>query len=211
MEPYKRFINSRYVKMFNYFLQNVVEKKYEREYHQEIKLMLYGILIEPKSSVYEAIPKEDLLDSQVIVNFFIDYEPDIYNISFIIYLIFKEGKLFLQLQNTSWIHEQNKAVVRVHFNKRPLYPLDYVVENSVSENKIKTRLLKENIESRDFKWHFEKRDRKIKVIQSNDWVLQFENRKPRPLKEGQIITIPKGVYHRVIKGDGDLIIKIKEY
>jgi quercetin dioxygenase-like cupin family protein len=42
-------------------------------------------------------------------------------------------------------------------------------------------------------------------------MLQFENKTPKLLKEGQIISIPKGVYHRIIKGDGNLIIKIKEY
>jgi len=56
-----------------------------------------------------------------------------------------------------------------------------------------------------------KKNKKIKVIQSNDWMLQFENKTPRLLKEGQVISIPKDVYHRIIKGDGNLIIKIKEY
>jgi quercetin dioxygenase-like cupin family protein len=42
-------------------------------------------------------------------------------------------------------------------------------------------------------------------------MLQFENKTPRLLKEGQVISIPKDVYHRIIKGDGNLIIKIKEY
>ena len=127
-------------------------------------------------------------------------------------MILLDGRAFLQLQNGDYLgYEPEKFRIRINFNNRALYPLSYIDEEPIVENKIKTRLLKENIESRDFKWHFEKRDRKIKVVQSNDWMLQFENRKPRPLKEGQIITIPKGVYHRVIKGDGDLIIKIKEY
>jgi hypothetical protein len=31
------------------------------------------------------------------------------------------------------------------------------------------------------------------------------------MNEGETLFIPKGVYHRVIKGKGDLIVKIKEY
>jgi len=218
MSIYRRFINPRYVKMINHFLQSVVEKKFERKYHQEIKLTLYGISINPKSSVYDAIPKEELLPSQAIIKFFIDSEPSIHSSNFIEDLIYKEGKLFLQLQDTSWFNEPNKAFLKINLNKRPLYPLDYVVEDSIAENKlplktnnIKTRLLKENIESKELNWHFEKKDKKIKVIQSNDWMLQFENKTPRLLKEGQVISIPKDVYHRIIKGDGNLIIKIKEY
>lgn len=219
MSIYRRFINPRYVKMFNHFLQNVVEKKFEHKYHQEIKLVLYGISVEPKSSVYGAIPKEELLPSQAMIKIFIDSEnPQLHTSNFIEDLIFRGGKVFLQLQDTSWFHEPDKALLRINFNKRPLYPLDYVIEESITENKlplktnnIKTRLLKENIESKELNWNYEKKDKKIKVIQSNDWMLQFENKTPRPLKEGQIISVPKGVYHRIIKGDGNLIIKIKEY
>ena len=80
----------------------------------------------------------------------------------------------------------------------------------VKENGIKTRLFKENINNGELKWHFDKQDRKVKVVKSNNWMLQMDNDIPKPLKEGQTIFIPKGVYHRVIKGQGDLIVKIKE-
>jgi quercetin dioxygenase-like cupin family protein len=39
----------------------------------------------------------------------------------------------------------------------------------------------------------------------------MDNHLPITLKEGDVITIPKGEYHRVLKGNGDLIVKIKEY
>jgi quercetin dioxygenase-like cupin family protein len=39
----------------------------------------------------------------------------------------------------------------------------------------------------------------------------MDNDLPTQLNEGQTIFIPKGVYHRVIKGDGELIVKIKEF
>jgi hypothetical protein len=411
MTPYERFINRRYVKMFNHFLKEVVEPIVYEKYQKKIKFKLYGISVRPKNSIYEAIPKEELLDSQATVSFFIDSEQNDYleNINFIEDLIFLKGRSFLQLQEGDWLgYKSEKFRLGLNFNKRPKYPLDYVSEDSlteevepsekavknicdskkfckaqgkitfgqlreivtnakakrlyqhigeggykatlrllpwffpqlvivgftgsilrafnkifrpgleettgyktwwgktimtmfnlvegelgigdplskiffisdglmtmlddklkvkfaryiaeiasekpddeevpeyfvenelrkylnekflldpplgskqikkddglpfeeVKENGIKTRLFKENINNGELKWHFDKQDRKVKVVKSNNWMLQMDNDIPKILKEGQAIFIPKGVYHRVIKGSGDLIVKIKEY
>ena len=64
--------------------------------------------------------------------------------------------------------------------------------------------------SDELKWHFDELDRNVKVIKSNGWQLQMDNDIPKQLKEGQTVFIPKGVYHRVIKGKGDLVVEIKE-
>ena len=222
MTPYKRFINPRYVKMFNHFLKEVCEPAIENKYRTKVKLKLYGIGVRPKSSVYEAIPKEELLDSQTKVDFFIDSEPSRFSrFNLVEDLILLEGKSFLQLQNGDYMgYIPEYFRIRIHFNNRPLFPLDYVSEDQVTENKlpffqkekngIKTRLFKENVSSGELKWHFDKQDRKVKVVKSNNWMLQMDNDIPKPLKEGQTIFIPKDVYHRVIKGQGDLIVKIKE-
>lgn len=410
MNPYERFINRRYVKIFNHFLTEVCEPAIENRYHTKVKLKLYGIGVRPKSSAYEEIPKEELLDSQTRVDFFIDSEPSRFSrFNMVEDLILNEGKNFLQLKNADWMgYIPEYFRIRIHFNNRPLFPLDYVVEDSltediepseravknicdakkfceaqgkitfgqlreivtnakakrlyqhigeggykaslrllpwffpqlaivgftgsilrafnkifrpgieettgyktwwgktimkifdlvegelgisdplskiffisdglmimlddklkvkfaryiaeiasekpddeevpeyfvenelrkylnekflldpplgpkntknnedlpfeeVKENGIKTRLFKENINSGELKWHFDEQDRKVKVVKSNNWMLQMDNDIPKPLKEGQTIFIPKGVYHRVIKGQGDLIVKIKEY
>jgi hypothetical protein len=222
MKPYERFINRRYVKMFNHFLKEVVENEFENKYHQDIKLNLYGIKIKPNSKAYKSIPVEELLAPQAAVIFFIDSEnPQLNTSDFIETLLYREGRTFLMLQDSTWFDEPNKFQIKFVFNKRPLYPLDYVSEDSLNENKlpfdqkekngIKTRLFKESINSGELKWHFDKQDRKVKVVKSNNWMLQMDNDTPKILKEGQTIFIPKGVYHRVIKGSGDLIVKIKEY
>lgn len=78
-------------------------------------------------------------------------------------------------------------------------------------NGIKRRVFSEGVDDHELKWHFDKTDRKVKVVKSDGWLLQMDNDLPTRLNEGDIITIPKGVYHRVIKGNGDLIVKIKEY
>jgi hypothetical protein len=222
MKPYERFINRRYVKMFNHFLKEVVKNEFENKYHQDIKLNLYGIKIMPNSKAYKSIPVEELLAPQAAVIFFIDSEnPQLNTSDFIETLLYREGRTFLMLQDSTWFDEPNKFQIKFVFNKRPLYPLDYVSEDSLNENKlpfdqkekngIKTRLFKESINSGELKWHFDKQDRKVKVVKSNNWMLQMDNDTPKILKEGQTIFIPKGVYHRVIKGSGDLIVKIKEY
>ena len=41
-------------------------------------------------------------------------------------------------------------------------------------------------------------------------MLQIDNKVPVKLIEGNIYKIPARVYHRVIKGDGDLIVNITE-
>ena len=74
----------------------------------------------------------------------------------------------------------------------------------------KYRTFNSNIESDELKWHFDEQDRKVTVIESDGWIFQMDNELPITLKEGDELFIPKGVYHRVIKGNGDLKIKILE-
>ena len=78
-------------------------------------------------------------------------------------------------------------------------------------NGIKRRVFSEGVDDHELKWHFDERDRKVKIVKSDGWQIQLDNGLPTQLKEGDIIKIPKGMYHRVIKGNGDLIVKIKEY
>lgn len=58
----------------------------------------------------------------------------------------------------------------------------------------------------EFKWHRDAEDRLVEILEPTDWKFQFDNQLPQKL-EGSL-TIPKGVYHRVIKGTGDLKVKI---
>jgi len=221
MTPYERFLKPSYIKKFNTVLKKLVELKFERKYHQKVELKLYGIKIKPKNSVYSQVPIEKLLDMQAKVLFFIDTEPSKFvRDNFFEEILLTDGGLLLGLSKKNiWGTDTFEA--EFLFNKRPLYPLDYVVEDPVNENKlpfaqeekngIKTRLFKEDIESGELKWHFDQRDRKVKVVKSNGWSIQLDNKLPKVMNEGDTLFIPKGVYHRVIKGNGELIVKIKEY
>ena len=69
------------------------------------------------------------------------------------------------------------------------------------------RVFSEDIDEIELMWHRDGEDREVEVIGKSDWMIQMDNELPKVL-EGKI-HIPEGVYHRVIKGSGDLKIKIK--
>jgi hypothetical protein len=72
-------------------------------------------------------------------------------------------------------------------------------------------VFKENVNDHELKWHFDKKDRKVKIVKSNGWQIQLEDKLPQFMNVGETLFIPKGVYHRVIKGQGDLVVEIKEF
>ena len=61
-----------------------------------------------------------------------------------------------------------------------------------------------------FVWHRDTEDRKITVIDGNDWKFQYDNELPISINKGDIIHVNKNEYHRIIKGDSNLILKIEE-
>ena len=71
-----------------------------------------------------------------------------------------------------------------------------------------TRRFSQDIDHIDLLWHRDLKNRSVKIIEGNDWRIQLENELPRSF---DLITIPKLTWHRVIKGEGDLIVQIKEW
>lgn len=80
----------------------------------------------------------------------------------------------------------------------------------VIESDVIVRTFSEDVESEELVWHRDKNDRVVEVIQSNGWKFQMDNELPKTLESGNVVEIPKETFHRVIKGEGNLIIKIKE-
>ena len=64
----------------------------------------------------------------------------------------------------------------------------------------------ENIDPIELLWHRDNEDRTVEIIGETDWKLQLEDSLPTSLN--QPIFIPRHQYHRVIKGTGNLKIKI---
>lgn len=73
---------------------------------------------------------------------------------------------------------------------------------------ISYRTFTQNIDQQELVWHRDEEDREVTALHSTDWKVQLENELPQTITK---ITIPRGVYHRVIKGTGTLEVKIKKF
>lgn len=82
-------------------------------------------------------------------------------------------------------------------------------DNAISNNTFE-RTFKNDVQNDELVWHRDHYDRYISVINGENWKLQLDNNMPELLEKENIYYIPKNVYHRLIKGDGDLILKITE-
>ena len=81
-------------------------------------------------------------------------------------------------------------------------------DKQISENS-KIRVFKSDVDSGELKWHRDRETRIVEVIEGSGWLLQMDNELPVEMVKGQEYLIPEGIYHRTIKGNGDLKIKIK--
>ena len=72
------------------------------------------------------------------------------------------------------------------------------------------RTFDENLNEEELIWHRDRKDREIAVLSGGGWQLQMDNRLPQDLKAGNLYYINKEEYHRLIKGNGTLRIKIWE-
>ena len=76
------------------------------------------------------------------------------------------------------------------------------------ENGYHIRTFSNETDNDELVWHRDKEDRIVESIGDTNWLIQLDNQIPKPLTERTFI--PKEVYHRVIKGDGDLKVRIKK-
>lgn len=78
-------------------------------------------------------------------------------------------------------------------------------ETSIGNNQY-VREFNNDVDTHELEWHIDKEDRIVEVVENNNWEIQLDNELPKLLKDK--LFIPKETYHRVIKGDGKLIVKI---
>ncbi len=72
------------------------------------------------------------------------------------------------------------------------------------------RTFEETVDLSDLVWHRDHNDRMITIINGSNWKLQYDNDMPILLEIGKKYYIPKNEYHRLIRGNGNLIIQIDE-
>jgi hypothetical protein len=82
------------------------------------------------------------------------------------------------------------------------------IEKSVGNNQY-IREFSSDVDTHELEWHIDREDRTIEVIENNNWYFQLDNNLPQLLKE--TIFISKETYHRVIKGTGNLKVRITKH
>jgi hypothetical protein len=82
------------------------------------------------------------------------------------------------------------------------------VERFVGNNQY-LREFSDDVDTHELEWHIDREDRTVEVIENIDWQFQLENNLPQLLNE--TIFIPKETYHRIIKGTGNLKVKITKH
>lgn len=81
-------------------------------------------------------------------------------------------------------------------------------QSQISKNEF-IREFHENIDSSELIWHKDAEDRIIESVEKTDWLFQIDNELPIKI-EGKIF-IPKETYHRIIKGTGNIKIRLQKF
>jgi hypothetical protein len=116
-----------------------------------------------------------------------------------------ESELYLEtLKIMKGYFDFKNYTIQVFVEGEEDLPFDEKIEEGYRE-----RTFNESLDEMDLKWHWDEQDRLVSPTHKTDWMFQFDNELPIRLKEGEEIFIPKGRYHRVIKGTGDLKVKVK--
>jgi hypothetical protein len=67
-----------------------------------------------------------------------------------------------------------------------------------------------DVATEDLRWHRDGEDREIIAVESSGWSLQKDDRLPQVLHKGECHSVRKGEWHRLIKGSGELVLRIKK-
>lgn len=84
--------------------------------------------------------------------------------------------------------------------------VEYPFEEREKSSSHSVRVFKSDTDQDELKWHRDREDRIVEAVGNTDWMIQLDNELPKPI-EG-LVKIPRGVWHRVIKGSGDLTVRI---
>ena len=72
------------------------------------------------------------------------------------------------------------------------------------------RTFTSDLNESELKWHWDGEDRIVVCEHDTDWQFQMDNELPTRIEKNIPIFIPEGRYHRILKGNGDLIVKVKK-
>lgn len=79
----------------------------------------------------------------------------------------------------------------------------------IDEGEIRT--FSKDVASTELVWHRDLENRKITVLEGEGWQFQYNGSLPFELRTERKFDIDKGMYHRLIRGKTDLVLKIEKY
>jgi len=72
------------------------------------------------------------------------------------------------------------------------------------------RTFDRNVSEIELVWHRDHKPRTVTVVEGNGWKFQYDNELPTELKKGDVFSIEAMRYHRILKGNTGLVLKINE-
>lgn len=82
-------------------------------------------------------------------------------------------------------------------------------DKSLSKGIIR-RVFENSVQSDELVWHRDHNTRQITVVEGSGWKLQLDDSLPIDLNKGDIFKIEAEQYHRIFKGDTNLVLDINE-
>ena len=67
-----------------------------------------------------------------------------------------------------------------------------------------------DVATEDLRWHRDGEDREIIAVESSGWALQKDNGLPQELLKSKSHSVRKGEWHRLLRGSGELVLRIKK-
>lgn len=80
-------------------------------------------------------------------------------------------------------------------------------DQEIGEGEI-IRKFNESVDPIELMWHRDDEDRLVEAVSETDWYIQLENELPKRFSEA--VFIPRHEWHRLIKGSGELVVKIRK-
>lgn len=84
--------------------------------------------------------------------------------------------------------------------------MNFPFKEKPMNNKESVRTFSDTLDSHELKWHQDREDRTVIPLKETNWLFQRDNCLPERI-EGPI-KIKANEWHRVIKGTGDLVVKV---
>lgn len=72
------------------------------------------------------------------------------------------------------------------------------------------RVFKMNVSDEDLLWHQDEFDRNVTILDGVGWKFQYAEELPRIINSNDKLFVPKLKYHRLLKGNSDLLLLIEE-